>query len=151
MGTVRQHDQQYGGAGIPPPGGQVAAPTAAADVLADEVERKMALPKADERTSSSSATAAAAEQSNLQESRAVVAAHGSLPPVSSKAEKFPARPGFGTIGKRCRVRANHFLVQVEDKNIYHYDVRFPYTLPMHVLLVPCTCCRLFDDIYCDTR
>ncbi|KAI4970934.1 hypothetical protein ZWY2020_001848 [Hordeum vulgare] len=28
-------------------------------------------------------------------------------PVSSKAEKFPARSGFGTIGRRCRVRANH--------------------------------------------
>ncbi|KAM0822177.1 hypothetical protein ACQ4PT_071667 [Festuca glaucescens] len=128
VGTVREHDPQYGGAGIPRPGGQVAAPTAAADVLAAEVERKMALQKADERTSSSSATAAAAEHSNLQESRAVVAAPGSLPPVSSKAEKFPGRPGFGTVGKRCRVRANHFLVQVADKNIYHYDVEiYPET------------------------
>ncbi|KQK13776.2 hypothetical protein BRADI_1g12431v3 [Brachypodium distachyon] len=45
-----------------------------------------------------------------------------LPPLSSKAEKFPARPGFGTVGKRCRVRANHFLVQVAEKEIYHYDV-----------------------------
>ncbi|KAM0874639.1 hypothetical protein ACQ4PT_037324 [Festuca glaucescens] len=123
VGTVREHDPQYGGAGLPRPGGQVAAPTAAADVLAAEVERKMVLTKADERPSSSSATAAVEEKRNLQESQAEVAAPGSLPPVSIKVEKFPARPGFGTVGKRCRVRANHFLVQVADKNIYHYDVR----------------------------
>ncbi|KAM0874638.1 hypothetical protein ACQ4PT_037324 [Festuca glaucescens] len=122
VGTVREHDPQYGGAGLPRPGGQVAAPTAAADVLAAEVERKMVLTKADERPSSSSATAAVEEKRNLQESQAEVAAPGSLPPVSIKVEKFPARPGFGTVGKRCRVRANHFLVQVADKNIYHYDV-----------------------------
>ncbi|KAM0874637.1 hypothetical protein ACQ4PT_037324 [Festuca glaucescens] len=82
----------------------------------------MVLTKADERPSSSSATAAVEEKRNLQESQAEVAAPGSLPPVSIKVEKFPARPGFGTVGKRCRVRANHFLVQVADKNIYHYDV-----------------------------
>uniref|UniRef100_A0A8I6YA31 Uncharacterized protein n=1 Tax=Hordeum vulgare subsp. vulgare TaxID=112509 RepID=A0A8I6YA31_HORVV len=52
----------------------------------------------------------------------VLAVPGNLPPASSKAEKFPARPGFGTIGRKCRVRANHFLVQVADKEIYHYDV-----------------------------
>ncbi|KAM3294876.1 hypothetical protein ACQJBY_037640 [Aegilops geniculata] len=52
----------------------------------------------------------------------VPAAPANLPPVSTKAEKFPARPGFGTIGRRCRVRANHFLVQIADKEIYHYDV-----------------------------
>uniref|UniRef100_A0A453H1K8 PAZ domain-containing protein n=1 Tax=Aegilops tauschii subsp. strangulata TaxID=200361 RepID=A0A453H1K8_AEGTS len=31
-------------------------------------------------------------------------------------------PGYGTAGKRCRVRANHLLVQVAGKEIYHYDV-----------------------------
>lgn len=50
------------------------------------------------------------------------AAQGRLPPSSSKALVFPARPGYGTLGRRCRVRANHFLVQVADKEIYHYDV-----------------------------
>ncbi|XP_047064964.1 protein argonaute 12-like [Lolium rigidum] len=64
----------------------------------------------------------------LRGSQAVVAAPGSLPPVSSKADKFPARPGFGTVGKRCRVRANHFLVQVANQDIHHYDVAiFPET------------------------
>ncbi|KAJ6852286.1 protein argonaute MEL1-like [Iris pallida] len=43
-------------------------------------------------------------------------------PVSSKAMKHPARPGFGKAGTPCIVRANHFLVNVADKNLFHYDV-----------------------------
>ncbi|KAM0823435.1 hypothetical protein ACQ4PT_070875 [Festuca glaucescens] len=60
----------------------------------------MVLMKADERPPSSSAIAAVEEKRNLQESQAEVAAPECLPPVSSKAEKFSARPGFGTVGKR---------------------------------------------------
>jgi eukaryotic translation initiation factor 2C len=112
----------------------VPAPTAAAEALAAEVERKLVLPKADEMPPSSTATALVEEQRTGRESQA---SPGSLPPVSSKAEKFPARPGFGTVGKRCRVRANHFLVQVADQDIHHYDVRS--TALLHVLL---PCCLL---------
>ncbi|KAK6272217.1 hypothetical protein POUND7_009300, partial [Theobroma cacao] len=46
----------------------------------------------------------------------------SLPPSSSKAIRFPQRPGVGRAGRKCRVRANHFLVQVADKDLHHYDV-----------------------------
>ncbi|XVF46819.1 hypothetical protein PTKIN_Ptkin03bG0058800 [Pterospermum kingtungense] len=46
----------------------------------------------------------------------------SPPPSSSKAIRFPQRPGFGTVGKKCRVRANHFLVGVADRDLHHYDV-----------------------------
>ncbi|CAM0875451.1 unnamed protein product [Alopecurus aequalis] len=125
VGVVQENDAQYGVAGIPRSGGQVAVPSAAAaaEALAAEVQRKMVLPKPDEMPSSSSAPAAVEGQTKLQESQAVVAAPGrSLLPVSSRAEKFPARPGFGTVGKRCRVRANHFLVQIADNDIHHYDV-----------------------------
>ncbi|XP_073158792.1 protein argonaute MEL1 [Henckelia pumila] len=45
-----------------------------------------------------------------------------LPPVSSKALPQPARPGFGTMGQKVTVRANHFLVQVADRDLHHYDV-----------------------------
>uniref|UniRef100_A0A453H2L0 Piwi domain-containing protein n=1 Tax=Aegilops tauschii subsp. strangulata TaxID=200361 RepID=A0A453H2L0_AEGTS len=98
--------------------------TATVEVLGAEVERKMVLAKAagERPSSSSSAPAAAEEQRRVAMEPRVPAAPANLPPVSSKAEKFPARPGFGTIGRRCRVRANHFLVQVADKEIYHYDV-----------------------------
>ncbi|KAI3847135.1 hypothetical protein MKX03_001251, partial [Papaver bracteatum] len=44
------------------------------------------------------------------------------PPASSKAVKYPARPGFGTIGVKCVVKANHFLVKLADKDLHHYDV-----------------------------
>lgn len=88
---------------------QAAAPTLAVEPLGAEVERKMVLAKAagGERPSSSSAPVAAEEQQQRVMEQRVLAVPGNLPPVSSKAEKFPARPGFGTIGRRCRVRANH--------------------------------------------
>ncbi|PON71213.1 Exonuclease/helicase-like [Trema orientale] len=44
------------------------------------------------------------------------------PPSSMKALRFPARPSSGKLGKKCLVRANHFLVQVADSDIHHYDV-----------------------------
>ncbi|CAN6222538.1 unnamed protein product [Urochloa humidicola] len=44
------------------------------------------------------------------------------PPVSTVGIVHPARPGFGTVGRKVIVRANHFLVQVADNDICHYDV-----------------------------
>ncbi|XP_044367382.1 protein argonaute 12 [Triticum aestivum] len=124
VAAVGEHDPRYGGTGPGRAGQQVAAPTAAVEVLGAEVERKMVLSKAagERPSSSSSAPVTAKEQRRVVMEPPVPAAPANLPPVSTKAEKFPARPGFGTIGRRCRVRANHFLVQVADKEIYHYDV-----------------------------
>ena len=45
-----------------------------------------------------------------------------LAPVSKKGLAHPARPGVGTVGKSVRIRANHFLVDVADNSLYHYDV-----------------------------
>ncbi|TYH53560.1 hypothetical protein ES332_D09G107800v1 [Gossypium tomentosum] len=44
-----------------------------------------------------------------------------LPPSLSKATRPPPRPGFGTVGTKCLVRANHFLVDVANADLYHYD------------------------------
>ncbi|KAE8674886.1 Protein argonaute 1A [Hibiscus syriacus] len=44
------------------------------------------------------------------------------PPSSTKAINFPRRPGFGTVGTKCTVRANHFLVDVANSDLHHYDV-----------------------------
>ncbi|KAG6682438.1 hypothetical protein I3842_13G141500 [Carya illinoinensis] len=44
------------------------------------------------------------------------------PPTSSKALCPPKRPGYGTIGKKVFVRANHFLVELADKDLHQYDV-----------------------------
>lgn len=45
-----------------------------------------------------------------------------VPPSSSKDLAVAKRPGYGTIGDKVVVRANHFLVHVADKDLYHYDV-----------------------------
>nr|Q10F39.2 RecName: Full=Protein argonaute 11; Short=OsAGO11 [Oryza sativa Japonica Group] len=92
---------------------------AEADVLSGEVETEMAAGmEAREGASSSSSASAPAVGEVEPPSRAV----GALPPTSSKAVVLQARPGFGTVGTSCRVRANHFVVQLADKEIYHYDV-----------------------------
>ncbi|MED6155463.1 argonaute 5 [Stylosanthes scabra] len=43
-------------------------------------------------------------------------------PSSSKALRPPARPGFGRMGVKIKIRANHFLVEIADRNLHHYDV-----------------------------
>lgn len=43
-------------------------------------------------------------------------------PSSSKALSFAPRPGFGQLGTRCIVKANHFFAELPDKDLHHYDV-----------------------------
>ncbi|TVU08056.1 hypothetical protein EJB05_41441 [Eragrostis curvula] len=45
------------------------------------------------------------------------------PPVPSKGLTFCRRPGFGTVGTRCVVKANHFLAELPDKDLTQYDVK----------------------------
>lgn len=51
-----------------------------------------------------------------------VAVLNPVAPVSSKATTFPARPGFGKVGNKVIIKANHFLVAVADRDLNHYDV-----------------------------
>ncbi|GJX99738.1 argonaute/Dicer protein, PAZ [Tanacetum coccineum] len=44
-----------------------------------------------------------------------------LVPSSSKLVKPRARQGFGSVGKKIMITANHFLVQLGDKNPHQYD------------------------------
>ncbi|URE19527.1 hypothetical protein MUK42_11702, partial [Musa troglodytarum] len=44
------------------------------------------------------------------------------PPVSSKGIFFCRRPGFGQVGSRCIVKANHFLAELTNKDLIQYDV-----------------------------
>ncbi|CAN0902227.1 Protein argonaute 1 [Linum grandiflorum] len=46
----------------------------------------------------------------------------SAPPASSKSVRFPVRPGKGTVGLRCVVKANHFFAELPDKDLHQYDV-----------------------------
>ena len=46
-----------------------------------------------------------------------------MSPASLQVATFAPRPGYGTVGKRCRITANHFRVELVDRNIHHYHVR----------------------------
>ncbi|KAJ4840632.1 hypothetical protein Tsubulata_050165 [Turnera subulata] len=48
--------------------------------------------------------------------------HLAAPPASSKAITHPTRPGYGIVGTKCVVRANHLLVELIDRDLHHYDV-----------------------------
>lgn len=51
-------------------------------------------------------------------------------PSSSKAYKFPMRPGKGQSGKRCIVKANHFFAELPDKDLHQYDVSYGSLVPL---------------------
>ncbi|KAJ1293181.1 hypothetical protein BS78_01G048200 [Paspalum vaginatum] len=99
----------------PAPGSS--APSAAA--LAKEVEKKLFV---SETALAPAAAAAAAAGKGTAASEAEVASDVDLAPVSKKGLAHPARPNAGTIGKKVAIRANHFLVNVADNNLFHYDV-----------------------------
>eukprot|EP00252_Welwitschia_mirabilis_P009748 TRINITY_DN2259_c0_g1_i3.p1 TRINITY_DN2259_c0_g1~~TRINITY_DN2259_c0_g1_i3.p1 ORF type:complete len:667 (+),score=92.70 TRINITY_DN2259_c0_g1_i3:137-2137(+) len=43
-------------------------------------------------------------------------------PASSKALRFPRRPGMGMHGRRCSVKANHFVAWLLRRDLHQYDV-----------------------------
>ncbi|KAL6633239.1 hypothetical protein ACP70R_025910 [Stipagrostis hirtigluma subsp. patula] len=43
-------------------------------------------------------------------------------PSSAKSVRFPLRPGKGSVGTRCLVKANHFFAELPDKDLHQYDV-----------------------------
>ncbi|KAL2461865.1 Protein argonaute 1 [Abeliophyllum distichum] len=45
-----------------------------------------------------------------------------MQPASSKSMRFPLRPGKGSYGTKCIVKANHFFVELPDKDLHQYDV-----------------------------
>lgn len=51
-------------------------------------------------------------------------------PQSSKAYRFPMRPGRGQTGQRCIVKANHFFAELPDKDLHQYDVSFDSLIPL---------------------
>ncbi|CAA3017934.1 argonaute 1 [Olea europaea subsp. europaea] len=45
-----------------------------------------------------------------------------MQPASSKSMRFPLRPGKGSYGTKCFVKANHFFAELPEKDFHHYDV-----------------------------
>ncbi|KAF3330154.1 hypothetical protein FCM35_KLT05485 [Carex littledalei] len=91
-----------------------------ASSLAGEIQRGLFLTEQPEMESGSGSDVAVSDQS--LDSLVETLPKTSLPPASSKALIHAPRPGAGTVGNKCRIRANHFLVQVAENNLYHYDV-----------------------------
>ncbi|RRT53515.1 hypothetical protein B296_00036029 [Ensete ventricosum] len=56
-------------------------------------------------------------------------------PSSSKSIRFPLRPGKGSSGVKCVVKANHFLAELPDRDLHQYDVviRFAARADLHHL------------------
>lgn len=109
----------YGrGGNVPAPVAQLEASSSSAVALSSDVEKM---------TIGSSAGTSAQHPVMSQQ-----------PPVSRKALRLPARPGYGSIGRRCIVRANHFLVKVADNDLHHYDViisLYTYILSVYSFLL----------------
>lgn len=58
------------------------------------------------------------------------------PAPSSKSVRFPLRPGKGSTGIRCTVKANHFFAELPDKDLHQYDVSsFVLRLSSYIVLV----------------
>jgi len=50
-------------------------------------------------------------------------------PTSSKSLSFARRPGYGQVGTKCIVKANHFFAELPDKDLNQYAVRsFPWNI-----------------------
>ncbi|KAJ4845702.1 Protein argonaute PNH1 [Turnera subulata] len=43
-------------------------------------------------------------------------------PASCKSLMFPRRPDYGQLGTKCMVKANHFLAEIPETDLYHYTV-----------------------------
>ena len=63
-----------------------------------------------------------------------------LPPASSKAVRYPPRPGFGSHGRKVVVKANHFLTEIGNRDLRHYDVSWN-------LLIAEFCCFFIVYVY----
>jgi hypothetical protein len=68
--------------------------------------------------------------------------------VSSKAARFPVRPGPGTAGRKCVLFANHFFAKFKpDLELYHYDVsalspvRLPSILAWPLMICSGSTCK----------
>ncbi|KAK1586285.1 hypothetical protein Q3G72_000822 [Acer saccharum] len=94
--------------------GSSLSPASTPPVASTTTAAPAVLPQSASTEASSSSISQVMEQKLSLEETAI--------PISSRGRRPPGRPGYGTIGRKCMVKANHFLVQVADTDIHHYDV-----------------------------
>ncbi|KAF5727497.1 argonaute family protein [Tripterygium wilfordii] len=103
--TVASAVPRTAASAVPPPAASAVPPTSASKIAST--------------STASVASSSATELSREVEQKLVLQAP---PPSSKKDLRHPARPGYGSLGTKCLVRANHFLVEVVEKDLHHYDV-----------------------------
>ncbi|KAK7844698.1 protein argonaute 10 [Quercus suber] len=54
-------------------------------------------------------------------------------PASCKSLMFHRRPGYGQLGTKCLVKANHFVANIPDSDICHYSVKIDLEVTSHKL------------------
>uniref|UniRef100_A0A6N2KG31 Piwi domain-containing protein n=1 Tax=Salix viminalis TaxID=40686 RepID=A0A6N2KG31_SALVM len=79
-------------------------------------------------SSSASVEAISQEMEKKLSFKSITATGGSVP-VSSKAIVPPPRPQYGSKGRKCVIRANHFVVEVSDRDLFQYDVAITPEVP----------------------
>lgn len=125
-GGTGTRPQQYPRAGAGAATGGQGSSTGPSSPLAPELRQAMQAPH---ELPQASPLQAGPSQSPPEiqpmEEHKLAAGHQAVPaiPSSSKSLRFPLRPGKGSVGIRCLVKANHFFAQLPDKDLHHYDVR----------------------------
>jgi eukaryotic translation initiation factor 2C len=114
--------------------------------VAKEVEQKLFVSETALAPPAAAAAAAVAATQKGKDGAAEDASDVDLAPVSKKGLAHPARPGVGTVGKKVMIRANHFLVDVADNDLFHYDVSSP-ALPRPSALNICCVFRSGSLVY----
>ncbi|WOK94801.1 protein argonaute 1B [Canna indica] len=132
--------QQYGGrrGGRGMTGGYGVGPSAAGPSRPPAPELHQATQAPYQATQTGSSQASSSRQPEISATQAAeqfgqLSVHGEtsstqaiqsvIPPASSsKSVRFPVRPGKGTYGVRCVVKANHFFAELPDKDLHQYDV-----------------------------
>ncbi|GAY65854.1 hypothetical protein CUMW_244220 [Citrus unshiu] len=119
----RGHQGQPGGTGRGSHSGSGAAPSSS-HAASTSTAQAPSSPSVSASAPSSSSVSTLVDETEQKLTLAAPAA-ATLPPSSSQAMRLPVRPGFGTVGRKCVVRANHFMVQLAERDIHHYDVFNP--------------------------
>ncbi|KAH9700131.1 protein argonaute 5 [Citrus sinensis] len=116
----RGHQGQRGGTGGGSHSGSGAAPSSS-HAASTSTAQAPSSPSVSASAPSSSSVSTLVDETEQKLTLAAPAA-ATLPPSSSQAMRLPVRPGLGTVGRKCVVRANHFMVQLAERDIHHYDV-----------------------------
>ena len=114
--------QRGGGEAAGPPGrGHQGAAPSSSHAASTSTAQAPSSPPVSASAPSSSSVSTLVDETEQKLTLAAPAA-ATLPPSSSQAMRLPVRPGLGTVGRKCVVRANHFMVQLAERDIHHYDV-----------------------------